>query len=400
MAGTFDTKSEPLNLLIGMLRERGEDPVSIDTSVYPAESGATYQAEAVAARAGRSHADLPALGRAEAVRAMSDGAAEILRELQAKREAGALVCMGGSNAATVFSRLAPVLPLGVPKLLMSTGVAGETRPIMGAADAILLYPVVDVDGGNRILRRMIRRLAETAAALKCAKPLGEEASERKSVALTMYGVTTPCVQRVSALVEEAGMEPFVFHANGTGGRSVEDFAVQGIVDGVVDATLAELGNELLGGAFPAGPDRMTGAARSGVPQVIAPGAIDMIAFGGRSTVPARFEDHKIVAHNELVTLVRTTPDECRAIGARLAERLGAPKARAAVCIPLGGTSMLDKEGAAFRDPDAVLAFRDGLRESASPEIEIIESDCNINDPEFADLLFKRLKAAMPDVQAI
>ena len=394
VAGTFDSKSAPLSLLVGMLRERGENPIVIDTSVFPTDSCADYTGRMVAERIGREQSDLASLGRASAVNAMSKGAAAILTSLAAERQVGALVCMGGSNAAAIFVRLSATLPLGIPKLLMSTSTAGDTRPLVGASDVVMLYPVVDIDGDNRILRRMVERLADAATATKSGRTFADGERKQTSVALTMYGVTTPCVQRVSAMIEEAGMEPFVFHANGTGGRSVEAFASQGIVDAVVDATLAELGNDLLGGAFPAGPDRMTGASAAGVPQVIAPGAVDMIAFGPRRTVPETFEHHAMLAHNELVTLVRTTPDECRRIGADLAERLGAPKARTIVCIPHGGTSMLDKDGAEFRDPGAVAAFQEGLARNADASITILESRHNINDPEFADLLFEQLNVVM------
>lgn len=394
VAGTFDSKSAPLNLLIGMLRERGENPIVIDTSVFPTDTDADYTCQMVAARVSQEQSDLATLGRAAAVQAMSKGAATILESLAAKRQVGALVCMGGSNAAAIFARLSATLPLGIPKLLMSTSTAGDTRPLVGASDVVMLYPVVDIEGDNKILRRMVVRLADAATAMKSGRTFADGERKQSSVALTMYGVTTPCVQRVSVMIDDAGMEPLVFHANGTGGRSVEAFASQGIVDAVVDATLAELGNELLGGAFPAGPDRMTGAAAAAVPQVIAPGAVDMIAFGPRRTVPEMYDRHVILAHNELVTLVRTTPDECRRIGARLAERLGKPKARAVLCVPHGGTSMLDKDGAEFRDPEAVAAFQDGFARHADADIKIIESRSNINDPEFADLLFQQLNFVM------
>ena len=394
VAGTFDSKSAPLNLLIGMLRERGENPVVIDTSVFPTDTNADYTGKMVAARIGREQSDLAGMGRAAAVHAMSNGAATILKSLAAERQVGALVCMGGSNAAAVFVQLSATLPLGIPKFLMSTSTAGDTRPLVGASDVVMLYPVVDIEGDNKILRRMVARLADAATAMKSSMTFADGDRKRQAVALTMYGVTTPCVQRVSSMIETAGMEPLVFHANGSGGRSVEAFASQRVVEAVVDATLAELGNELLGGAFPAGPDRMTGAATAAVPQVIAPGAVDMIAFGPRGNVPETFDRHVILAHNELVTLVRTKPDECRRIGASLAERLGVPKARTVLCIPHGGTSMLDKDGAEFRDPDAVAAFQDGFARNAAASIKVIESQHNINDPEFADLLFEQLNAVM------
>ncbi len=390
IVGTFDSKAGPLSLLIEHLRGLGENPIVIDTSVYPSDHDCDYPAATVAARAGVEHQDLAPRGRAGAVAAMAGGAAEILAELTAAGRVGALVSAGGSNAATVFARVAPVLPLGIPKVLMATVVAGDTRPFVGANDVVLLYPIVDVEGDNAILRAMIKRLAETAAALKSARALSQETGAKPAVALTMYGVTTPCVSRVAEQLAAAGMEAYVFHANGTGGRTVELFAKQGLVAGVVDATISELPDELFGGYLPAGDDRLSNAARCGVPQVIAPGAIDMINFGPRATVPPRFEGRNILAHNEIVTLVRTTPDECDEIGRVAAQRLGTPRAATVMAIPLGGVSMLDRPGAPFWDPEAVAAFRDGFTKTADPGIEIVEVAENINDPAFADLLTAKL----------
>ncbi len=325
---------------------------------------------------------------------MANGARAVLRDLVREGDVGALVCLGGSNAATVFSQLAPVLPLGIPKILMATAVAGDTRPMMGAEDVILLYPVVDVDGDNPILNAMIARLAGTASALKSSLPLRDVAGPGAAVAISMYGVTTPCAQRASSALSSKGFRTYTFHANGTGGRSIEAFSRNRLVTGVLDLTITELGNELLGGAFPAGPDRFTGAAEAGVPQVLAPGAIDMIAFGPRRTVPERYEGHTIHAHNDLVTLVRTTPDECRLIGEELARRVSPGAATTVLCIPLGGTSMLDAPDGAFFCPDAVRAFSDGVNEASGGTIRILESDDNINDPGFANLLVSTLNDAM------
>ena len=374
----------------------GEAPVAIDTSVFPASPGPDADiipAAVVAREAGHAQAELPELGRAGAVAVMAEGAAGILAGMQARGEVAALVCMGGSNAASVFARLAPVLPLGIPKIILATAVAGDTRPMLGAEDVIMLYPVVDVEGSNAVLAAMIDRLARVALATRRTTPVERDA--RKTVALSMYGVTTPCVQLLVRRLRAAGREPLVFHANGTGGRSIESFAATGRVDAVLEVTLAEIGNELLGGAFPAGPDRLRNAAVAGIPQVIAPGAIDMIAFGPRPTVPERFAGHRILAHNELVTLVRTTREECRAIGERVAERLGRPAAPAVLCIPEGGTSMLDREGAPFHDPAAVAAFGAGFAARAGPGVEVVSSPHHINDPEFAELLLARLDRLLP-----
>jgi uncharacterized protein (UPF0261 family) len=393
VVGSFDSKAEPLRLLIEHMKRGGQHPIVIDTSVFPGNHDVTFSAAETARRAGFEHGQLASKGRAQAVRMMSDGAATILLDLLAEGKLGALVCMGGSNAATVFSRLVEVIPLGIPKILMSTAIAGDTRPMFGAADAILIYPVVDIEGENAILAQMIERLAQIAIAVRSGTSFADLPASGRMIAVTMYGVTTPCAQRLVGRLKEHGFEPLVFHANGTGGRSVERFAAQKVVDAVIDLTLAELGNEILGGAFPAGPDRFSNAARCGIPQVLAPGAIDMIAFGPRKTVPEKFADHQIHVHNDLVTLVRTRPEECRLIGKALAERLGEPEARTAVCIPLGGTSMLDRPGEPFWDPDAVQAFRDGLSEHCDRRVEVIEDARNINDPEFADLLFDQLAKA-------
>ncbi len=388
VVGTFDTKLKPLKTLEKELVAQGEDPITIDVSVFPSQASPSYSAEAVAEYAGEKHASLGPRGRAEAVHVMAQGAAKILGELVSKGEVGVLVLMGGSNAATVFTHLVPEVPMGIPKILMATFVSGETRALVDGADTVLMYPVVDVDGDNTILRAMIKRLASTAVVIKSNGPLTVVGDERR-VALSMYGVTTPCVQHVEKHLRLLGVDPLVFHANGTGGITIERFARQWLIDAVADLTLAELGNEVLGGAFPAGPDRLSSAAKAGLPQVIAPGAIDMVAFGPGG-VPKKFKDHVVHAHNDLVTLVRTTPDECHKIGKVLGERLGEPEAETIVCVPLGGTSMMDRKGEVFYDPKAVKAFHAGLSETASSAIKIETTPKNINDPDFAARIFGHL----------
>ena len=389
VVGTYDTKAKPLKTLEQALIQHGEDPITIDTGVFPSEVEVTYSADAVAETVDESHQGLAARGRPAAVRVMAQGAAAILSELVSKGEVGVLIAMGGSNAATVFTHLVPEVPMGIPKILMGTTVAGDARALVDGADTVLIYPVVDVDGDNTILRAMIKRLADTAVVLKAGGPMTVGEQERR-VALSMYGVTTPCVQRVERHLRLLGVEPLVFHANGAGGTTIERFARQWLIDAVADLTLAELSNEVVGGNFPATADRMTTVSRAGLPQVIAPGAIDMIAFGPRHMVPSKFDDHVINAHNDLVTLVRTTPDECHSIGVRLAERLGDPEAETVVSVPLGGTSMMDKRGEVFYDPEAVRAFHAGLSESAAPSIQIETTDKNINDPDFAARIFGHL----------
>ncbi|WP_419908338.1 Tm-1-like ATP-binding domain-containing protein [Hoeflea sp.] len=399
IAGSHDSKPEPHRLLVRLLAERGETPIVIDTAVYPNDADADFPAAVVAQRAGCEHGSIADKGRADAVQLMATGAARIVSGLAGRGEVGAVVCMGGSNAATLFRSLVAAVPLGIPKIIMGTTLAGDVRPIVSASDVVMIYSVVDVEGSNAILDTMIERLADTAVALKSNQPFTRKDGARRTIAMSMYGVTTPCVQQVARHVEKAGMEPMVFHANGTGGNTIEKFAAQNLVDGIVDATIAELGNEVIGGAFAAGADRFSGAARHGIPQVIAPGALDMIAFGARNTVPRHFEDHKIIAHNALVTLVRTTRDECRSIGQRLGERLGAPGAATTLCVPAGGTSMLDKDGGEFSDPPAVDAFQAGFEETADASIRIVRSEANINDPDFAELMFDALQQNLSEKSA-
>jgi uncharacterized protein (UPF0261 family) len=393
VAGTYDTKSEPLAALEARLASLGAPVTTLDVSVFPSAAIATHDAHAVAASAGCTHEEIGRLDRAEAVAMMAEGGARLISGMCEAGRVGALVMMGGSNAAATFSRLAAAVPYGVPKIFMGTFVSGDTKRLVSARDAVLLYPVVDVDGANSILDTMIDRLARTAVALAAVPELPTSAatSERR-VAVSMYGVTTPCVQALRRKLESDGDEVLVFHANGTGGRTIEGFARERMVDAVADVTLAELVNEVLGGGFPAGPDRMTGAAEAGVPQVVVPGAADMIAFGPPESVPERFRDRQQHRHNEFVTLVRISREDSYVIGRALAGRMGRPRAPTTVCIPMGGFSMLDCAGGVFRDSNAAAAFAEGFRSAANPAIRIVTTDENINDPAFADLLFLELAA--------
>ena len=368
VAGAFDTKAEPLGLLVERLTETGSPPITIDTGVFSGDHGCDHPADQVAGAAGYSPEELPSLGRAGANSAMARGAARVLRELVEEGQVGVLVCMGGSNASVLFTHLAPVAPLGVPKVLMATSVAGETRPVVDGRDVTMIYPIVDIEGDSPILRSMIERLARVAAALLESGPLSDPEDAAHSVGMTMYGLTNPCVTHCRSLLSARGLQPVVFHANGTGGRSLESFISQGLVSSVIDVTISEITDELFGGLWPAGPDRLRTAARAGVPQVVAPGAIDMICLGPPATLPDRFRDRTIQVHNDLVTLVRTTPDENRRMGEAVAERLGEPRAGATVMAPMKGFSAIDVQGGPFHDPEAVDAFLDGLRSRRAPGV--------------------------------
>ena len=388
VAGAFDTKAEPLRLLTETLRSSGEPPITIDTGVFGGDHGCDHRAEEVAEAAGYSLGDLPPMGRAGAVSVMTQGASRILTRLLEEGEVGALVCMGGSNAAAVFTRLAPLLPIGIPKILMATSVAGETRALVGGSDVTMLYPILDIEGDNSILRGMINRLAQVAVALLRSGRLQQGSGPENSVGLTMYGVTNTCVTHCRNLLAGQGHESLVFHANGTGGRSFESFITQGLVSSAIDVTISEMTDELFGGLWPAGSDRLTAASQSGVPQAIAPGAVDMICLGPLASLPDHFRERTFRAHNDLVTLVRTTPEENYRLGGTVAERLGSPSAAATLLVPMKGVSQLDVEGGLFYDPDSVDAFAEGVQSGLSPDspVSIVKLDHHINDREFAEAL--------------
>lgn len=392
IAGSFDTKREPLGLLIEEVRRLGHEPVTIDTSVFPNAGTYDYPAAEVATAGGAVHADLPDFGRAVAVHVMAEGAANIVKQLCADGSMGTFVCMGGSNAATVFSKVTDVIPLGIPKLLMSTVVSGNTRPMINATDAVMLYPIVDIEGHGVVVKAMALRLAAFAVAGLTSTKLDLAAGAANRVGLTMFGVTTPCVSRCRTLLDEEGYEPFVVHANGTGGIALERLIADGLVSAVLDVSTTELADELFGGMFAAGPERMTTAARMGIPQVISTGAMDMINFGPLDTVPDSFRARNLIIHNHLVTLARTTPVENRMMGRTMADRLGDCSAPTVIVVPMRGVSEQDKEGKPFYDLECMEAFLAGLKSHLSPTVRVIEADLHINDPEFADLLVEQLLA--------
>ncbi len=334
VAGAFDTKAEPLGLLVEELTRLGASPIAVDTGLFSGAPGCDHPAEAVAEASGYSLPALAGLGRAGANSAMAEGAALILGGLVEKGRVGALVCMGGSNAAALFTHLAAVIPLGVPKVLMSTSVAGETRPLVGGSDVTMLYPILDIEGENRILRSMIERLARVTVALVESGPLDDRRGSAQSVGMTMYGLTNPCITHCRSLLSTKGLESVVFHANGTGGKSFESFLSEGFLSAVIDVTISEITDELFGGLWPAGSGRLRTAARVGIPQVIAPGAIDMICLGPPDTLPQEFRERTVAVHNDLVTLARTTPAENYRLGEVVAERLGSPRAEATVLVPM------------------------------------------------------------------
>jgi uncharacterized protein (UPF0261 family) len=347
--------------------------------------------EQVGAETGVDVAALAAAGdRGAAIAAMAQAAAALARRLYDEGRIHGLLSAGGSGNTAIATAAMQALPVGAPKLMVSTMAAGDTSDYVGGVDVTMMASVTDVAGLNSISARILANAAGAMAGMVLA-PAPELEGGRPLVAATMFGVTTPCVTRAREALEEKGYEVLVFHVTGTGGKAMEALVDGGLVTGVLDVTTTELCDELVGGVLSAGPARLEAAGRAGVPQVVSLGALDMVNFGARDTVPPKFEDRNLYVHNPSVTLMRTTRDECAELGRLIASKLVRAQGPVTVFVPLGGVSMIDAEGQPFHDPEADAALFQALREGlAGSQVELVELDHNVNDEEFAVAMADRL----------
>ena len=343
--------------------------------------------------------------RGTAVNAVAAKAAELVRAAFAAGKVQGVLGLGGSAGTTIGTVAMRTLPLGVPKLMVSTLASGQVRPWIGDKDILMLNSVVDIAGLNRIsCKILIQAAAAMAGMVKHAAAIPHSAlripispgtphSDRPLIAATMFGVTTPCVQHARKNLEDAGYEVIVFHATGNGGQAMESLIREGLFAGVLDITTTELADELVGGILSAGPDRLTAAAQMGIPQVVSVGALDMVNFGPRETVPEKFASRKFHIHNANVTLMRTTPDENAQLGHEIARKLSACTTPATILLPRQGVSAIDKTGQPFDDPAARESLYNAIR-SHRGSTELIELDCHINDEAFAEAAAAKLLAMM------
>jgi uncharacterized protein (UPF0261 family) len=392
LVGTLDTKGKEYEYLRERVREHGVDTLLVDTGVLGEPlARPDVRRDEVARAGGADVAELAARGdRGAAVEAMARGAAEVVARLHEEGRLDAVLALGGSGGSAIATAAMRRLPVGVPKLMVSTLASGDTRPYVGAVDVTMMYSVVDISGINRISERILANAAGAAAGMaKAAVPEGG-GERRPLVAATMFGVTTPCVTRARELLEELGYEVLVFHATGTGGQSMEALVDSGFVTAVLDITTTELADELVGGVLSAGPHRLEAAGRAGIPQVVSLGALDMVNFGPLETVPERFRDRNLYVHNPTVTLMRTTPEECAELGRRIGEKLSAATGPAALFVPLRGVSMIATAGQPFHEPAADEALLEALRASVGENVEVHELDLDVNDPQFAEAMAMRL----------
>jgi uncharacterized protein (UPF0261 family) len=286
------------------------------------------------------------------------------------------------------------LPVGMPKVMVSTVASGQVNSYVGEKDITMMYTVVDIAGLNRISRRILTNAAGAVCGM--AEQPEPVSDERPIITATMFGVTTPCVQRLRQRLEAEGYEVLIFHATGSGGRAMEGLISGGFIAGVADVTTTEWCDELVGGVLSAGPDRLDAAGKAGVPQVVSVGALDMVNFGPRESVPDYFRDRRFHVHNPNVTLMRTTAAESRQLGEIIAGKLNAARGPVTLVLPLRGVSALDAPGQPFHDPVADAALFDALRQNVAPNVSLVELDHHINDPEFADALADHLLSLLAE----
>jgi uncharacterized protein (UPF0261 family) len=393
LLGTLDTKGTEYDYLRRRVQEAGCEVILIDAGVKGdplTPPGITH--DEVARAAGADVAQLAAAGdRGSAVETMARGATSVVLDLFASGHLHGILALGGSGGSALATQAMRALPIGVPKLMVSTLASGDTRPYVGSVDVTMMYSVVDISGINRVSERILSNAAAAIAGMAQGYVNFQPAPGVKPmVGATMFGVTTPCVTEARQYLEERGYEVLVFHATGTGGRSMEALVNGGFLAGVLDITTTELADELVGGVLSAGPDRLEAAGEHALPQVVSLGALDMVNFGPMDTVPEKFRQRRLYKHNPTVTLMRTTPQECAELGRIIARKLNQAKGPVALFIPLRGVSMIATEGGAFYDPEADKALIDNLTAGLQKNIEVHALDMDINDPRFARAMASRL----------
>jgi uncharacterized protein (UPF0261 family) len=349
----------------------------------------------VASRGGATLSKLrEAANRASAIDAMAKGAELIVREMHWRGDLLGVLSIGGSGGTTVGTAAMRALPLGVPKVMVSTVASGDTRAFVDISDIMMLNSVADFSGVNPISETILSNAAGAFAGMIRARQRGGVRDRKKLIAATMFGVTTPAVEKCQALLSEADYTLVPFHATGVGGRTMEALIAEGYFDGVLDITTTEWADEVVGGSLSAGPNRLEAAAKAGVPQVVAPGALDMVNFFGSAGVPEKFADRLIHKHSENSYLMRTTPEENGEIGRRIAEKLSLARGHVTVLFPTQGVSALDRRGGPFHSAEADRALLAALRRQPNPIVRIEVLDCHINDDMFARRAVKILLAAL------
>jgi uncharacterized protein (UPF0261 family) len=385
--GALDTKGAELAFLKEQIEQRGHRALVVDTGVLGEPVfRADVSRDEVARAAG---ADLAGLvtdnDRGRAVIAMADGAAVIAQRLLNNGELDAIIGMGGGAGTSVGTAAMRALPLGIPKVMVSTLASGDVRGFVGVKDIMMVPAIVDISGLNQISRGVFARAAAAVCGMVEAV-VPEGAGDRPTIAASMFGNTTKCVEAARSIIEAEGYEVLVFHAVGAGGQTMESLIEAGHIAGVLDVTLTEWADELLGGVMSAGPTRLEAAARTGTPAVIAPGCVDIVNFWGPETVPEHLRNRRIYQHNAKQTLVRSDVDDNAQLGRIIAGKLNQSVGPVAVYLPLKGVSVISAPGGPYHWPEADAALFDTLRATLRKDIPVHEFDVTINEPVFAEAM--------------
>jgi len=401
LIGTLDSKGHEAGFVRDRLREHGLETLVIDAgSSGPPTIDPDIARSEVFRLAGTSSEEVEARrDRGESVTHAARGVARLVEKLQVERTILGAFGLGGSAGTLIATSGMRQLPFGVPKVMVSTVASGQTRSYVGASDITMCHSVADLAGLNRFTRSVLNH---AVLALVGMVTLDRQHSPIEGtgpvIAATMFGVTTPCVDQARKRLEAAGAEVLVFHATGTGGAAMEGLIRDGQITGVLDLTTTELADELVGGILSAGPDRLEAAGRRGIPQVVSLGALDMVNFGPRETVPERFQGRTFYQHNPAVTLMRTNPEENQALGERIAEVLSRARGPSVLMVPRGGLSALDAPDRPFHDPEANEALFDAIRSGISPgsHVQILWCDEHINHDHFS----KRASEALMELLSL
>lgn len=402
LLGTLDTKGEECLWFQNRLQEHGVQTLIIDVGSFSSDEHASVSSGEVMRAAGkdpdalREHHD-----RGEMMGVMGAGAAAIVKKMAAEGTIHGLLSFGGSGGSSVAAPAMQALPVGFPKLLVSTMASGNVKPYVGEVDATLMYSIVDVAGLNSISTQVFDNAAAGIAGMAKAyeaRLAAPEGDHKPNIGITMFGLTTPAADEARHTLEGLGYEVLVFHATGTGGQAMEKLVESGLLAGVCDLTTTELCDDLAGGILSAGPDRLEMAGRLGVPQVVSLGALDMVNFGPRADVPSKYEGRNFLVHNPTITLMRTTPDEMAELGRRIARKLAAATGPTELFIPLRGVSGIDVADGPFWDPEANGRMIDELKAGLEgSQVVVHELDQHINDAGFgktmAEALHRRITGA-------
>ncbi len=383
LLGAFDTKGAEYQFVRDCLVDRGHRTLLIDVGVL-GEPKLTpdVSSREVAQAAGFELSDLiESHDRGEAMATMKQGVEALIPRLYAEGRFDAIMALGGGGGTSIACAAMRKLPLGVPKVMVSTVAGTDVAGYVGVKDIVMIPSIVDVAGINRISREVFARAAGAICGMvETSVPAGDD---RPLIAASMFGNTTDCVEAAKARLEQAGYEVLVFHATGTGGRTMESLIESGQIAAVLDITTTEWADELVGGVLAAGPTRLEAAARHGVPAIVTPACLDMVNFWAPETISEKFADRLFYQHNPNITLMRTTPDECRQLGEILAGKLNGSSGPVSVLLPLKGLSVIDAPGGPFWWPEANGALFEALKRNLRADIPVIEIDANVNDEEFS-----------------